>query len=36
MIREINFASVGRDDPGAPYKCGVIFSKLISMPDDIS
>ena len=29
--REINFASVGRAGVVAPYKCGIIFSKLIAL-----
>ena len=29
---EIDFVSVGHADPGAPYKHGFIFSKLISRP----
>ena len=30
-VRGNHFAAVGRDDPGAPYTCGVIFSKLIAL-----
>ncbi len=32
FFREIDFVSVGRDNLGAPYKHGFIFSKLISRP----
>ncbi len=30
-MREINFVSVGRDDPGAPCQRGIVFAKWISL-----
>lgn len=30
-MRESNFVSVGRDDPGAPCQRGIVFAKWISL-----